>query len=121
MLGWLSAMRHSDAVLERAHNVIVKILQQHRYQAIFGELLTENRLAHEQAQHVAPSFGHSRPERTTDPMTNRNSPQMPPTDWYGGPCTAITQPDHGIFNTTPIDPQLLSDLGHPHPQHQTLP
>jgi hypothetical protein len=115
MLGWLITMRHTDAVVERAHNVIVRILQQHKYQAIFRELLTEDledpeeRSAHEYTQHAASSFGYSHPEQTNHPTTNENMPQIPPNEWYGGPYTAHAQPEHGIFDPT-TDPPLPAQM-----------
>jgi hypothetical protein len=114
MLGWLSAMRRTDAVVERAYDVIARILQQHKFQTMFDELLTEDledRFTYEYTPHVASSFGHSHPEQITHPTTNESITQMPPNQWYGGSYTANTQPEYGVFDQTMTDSQFLPQMG----------
>ncbi|KAF2439824.1 hypothetical protein P171DRAFT_395811 [Karstenula rhodostoma CBS 690.94] len=119
MMHWLGAMRHTDAVVERAHKVVIRILQQPKFKAIFSELLAEDNLAHELIHHGAFNYGHSHPEPTAYPPSG-SLPQMPPTEWYGGPFAANTQRKSGDFNPAATDSQLLAGLGQSQAQQQLL-
>lgn len=120
MLHWLGAMRHIDAVVERAHKVVIRILQQHKFKTIFSELLAGHNPAHEQTQHVAPSFVHSHPEPTAYPASE-NVTQMPPAERYAGLYAAYTQPESGISNPTSTEHRLFAGLGQSQAQQPLLP
>ncbi|KAJ4352177.1 uncharacterized protein N0V89_007524 [Didymosphaeria variabile] len=117
---WLNAMRHTDAVVERAHKVIVKIIQQQRFQTIFSELLIDNEPAHIKNEHVAPSFGHPRQEPPTYPDSG-HVPQLQPNQWYGGYVASNNRPGSGSFSQATAGPQLLAGLERSQAHQQLLP
>lgn len=117
MLNWLDAMRHTDDIVERAYRVVIKILQQHKFKAIFSDILGESKPVHEHTQHASSSIGHAHP--TKNPPGGKTS-QIPPSDWYSGPYAANTQPEGDVSNLAMKDPQLAAGFGDPQEQ-QILP
>ncbi|KAL1596299.1 hypothetical protein SLS60_008944 [Paraconiothyrium brasiliense] len=116
----LNAMRHTDAVAERAHKVIVKILQQQRFQKIFSELLIDKEPEHVKNEQVAPTLSQSRQE----PPTYLNSGHVPllrPNQWYGGYDASNAQPESGSFDSATTGPQFSASLERSPAQQQLLP
>ncbi|KAL5402472.1 hypothetical protein PMIN04_012984 [Paraphaeosphaeria minitans] len=125
MLHWLGAMRHIDPVVERAHKVVIRILQQHKFRSICNELLGDTSLAYEQTHHLSFNLGHTHPGPAVHPPSGSMS-QMPPTEWYNGPFAATTQPEGDVFNPATMDPQLtdpqlLAGFGRTQEQQQFPP
>ncbi|KAK7190378.1 hypothetical protein DPSP01_011545 [Paraphaeosphaeria sporulosa] len=124
MLHWLGAMRHTDTIVERAHKVVIRILQQHKFQTVFNEILTDTNPAHEQTHHASFNSGHAHPDPTMYPPMG-SMIQMLPTEWYSGPFAANTQPEDVVFspvttNLQMTDPQLLVGFGQTQEQPQLL-